>query len=175
MSFVGGLVRKTRVGPFGVVEGEVARDAGARHRDVREVHRPHLIRPRDRAAAPQIGKHGMRAVPLATARLRRDRGDAHAPHERREVPASDAHPRAMQEALQHPCTRKRGIEIKRVDTLHQRQVRIADEAWHVVHAATAQPQRGGLLRDRECVGLIDHRVALSHPALVRAGSKKTTL
>src|SRR3954470_6842779 len=43
----------------------------------------------------------------------------------------------------------------------------------VVDAATADPKRLGLLGDRQIMGAVDHRFALSRPALLSAPDKKS--
>ena len=63
--------------------------------------------------------------------------------------------------------------MQRVDPPHHRQIGRRSPAGQVVDAAPAELQGGGLLGDRECVGPVDHRFALSIPALLSAPSKKS--
>src|ERR1700731_2184710 len=60
-----------------------------------------------------------------------------------------------------------------VETPHDREVGLRNRPWQVVDAAAADAQSLGLLGDRQIVRAVDHRFALSNPALVRAPSKKS--
>src|ERR1043166_1874778 len=60
-----------------------------------------------------------------------------------------------------------------VDPPHQRQVGGRHRPRQVVDAAAADVQDFRLLRDRQVMGTVDHRFALSNPALVGAPSKKS--
>src|SRR5665647_3838810 len=60
-----------------------------------------------------------------------------------------------------------------VNPPHQRKVRSGHRARQVVDAATADVQCLGLLGDRKIVVMINHRFALSKPALPSAPSKKS--
>ena len=59
-----------------------------------------------------------------------------------------------------------------VETSHDREIGVRHGARQVIDAATADLQNFGLLRDRQVVLAVDHRFALSNPALVSAPSKK---
>jgi hypothetical protein len=55
---------------------------------------------------------------------------------------------------------------------HQRKIGSRDQTRFVVETATADTQRGRLLRQRKPVIAVDQRFALSNPALLSAPSKK---
>src|SRR6516164_11300803 len=60
-----------------------------------------------------------------------------------------------------------------VETAHDRKVRLRHRPRPVVDAAAADAQNLRLLGDRQIVRAVDHRFALSNPALVSAPSKKS--
>src|SRR5258705_6376788 len=60
-----------------------------------------------------------------------------------------------------------------VETSHRLQVGRRHRTWQVVDTATADLQNLCLLGDRQIVLTVDHRFALSNPALVSAPSKKS--
>ena len=59
-----------------------------------------------------------------------------------------------------------------VETPHNREVGFRHRPRQVVDAAAADVQNLRLLGDRQIVLTVDHRFALSNPALVSAPSKK---
>lgn len=63
-------------------------DEAVRHRDIRDIHRPHVVRRGDRALAKQVRINGVRAVPAARAGLREDGGERHLGLEDRGVVAA---------------------------------------------------------------------------------------
>src|SRR6201985_521956 len=60
-----------------------------------------------------------------------------------------------------------------VEEPHDLQIASRHRPWQVVHAATADAQGVGLLRDGQLMLAHDHRLALSKPALPSATSKKS--
>ena len=60
-----------------------------------------------------------------------------------------------------------------VETPHDGKVGLRHRPRQVVDAAAADAQNLGLLGDRQIVRAVDHRFALSNPALVSAPSKKS--
>ena len=60
-----------------------------------------------------------------------------------------------------------------VETPHDLQVGRRHRTWQVVDTATADAQNVRLLCDRQIVFTVDHRFALSNPALLSAPSKKS--
>src|SRR3974377_2214327 len=59
------------------------------------------------------------------------------------------------------------------EPVHDRQIGLRHRPWQVVDAATADVERFRLLPDRQIVPPVNHRFALSNPALFRAPSKKS--
>ena len=82
------------------------------------------------------------------------------------------HPSADQQAAQHPRTGEWELQMQPVDTPHHFQVGRRHRARQVVDAAAADAQNFRLPSDRQIVLTVDHRFALSNPALVSAPSKK---
>ena len=74
---------------------------------------------------------------------------------------------------QHPAARKREVEMQLVDPAHDGQIGRRHRAWQVVDAAPADPERFGLLADAAAGVTVDHRFALSSPALLSAPDKKS--
>src|SRR6266700_3202625 len=99
-------------------------DEATRHRDVGDVHRPHLVRPRDLHPAQQIRVDLVAGLGLRRARTAIEDLYPHPPHQRFDMPTADA-------------------------------------------------QHVRLLCDRQIVLTVDHRFALSNPALLSAPSKKS--
>src|SRR6185436_20676505 len=74
---------------------------------------------------------------------------------------------------QHPRAGERKLQMQPIETSHHRQVARRHRTWQIVDTATADAQKLGLLGDRQIVFTVDHRFALSNPALVSAPSKKS--
>ncbi|MGY4601090.1 hypothetical protein ACVWXL_008836 [Bradyrhizobium sp. GM22.5] len=96
----------------------------------------------------------------------------HPPHYRFDMPAADLAPLGSQQASQHPRTGERKLQMQPIETPHDREIGVRHRAREVIDAATADLQDFRLLRDRQIVLAVDHRFALSNPALVSAPSKK---
>src|SRR6266545_4750177 len=60
-----------------------------------------------------------------------------------------------------------------VETPHHFQIARRHRPWQIIDAATADAQSRRLLGDRQIVLTVDHRFALSNPALSSAPSKKS--
>jgi hypothetical protein len=97
----------------------------------------------------------------------------HLPHQRLYVTAADLAPLGSQQAFQQPRSREGKLKMQLVETTHDHEVRIRHRTWQVVNAAAADIQRLGLPDDRQVVLAVDHRFALSRPALLSAPSKKS--
>jgi len=82
-------------------------------------------------------------------------------------------PPPEQQIAQHPGAGERMLQVQLVDAAHQRQVGGADRLGVVVDGAAADGEQLGLPLDGQRVGAVDHRFALSSPALVSAPSKKS--
>jgi hypothetical protein len=115
----------------------------------------------------------VRRVLLARVGLAVQRLDAHAPHQRAHVPAADLDALQAQQVAQHAAARERVLQVQLVDAAHQRQLGLGDRLGVVVHRAPADAQQLGLPLDRQFGFTVDHRFALSNPALVSAPSKKS--
>src|ERR1700709_2009532 len=81
----------------------------------------------------------------------------------------------VQETPQHPAPRKGEFEMQFVHASHHGQISHRDRMWQIIDAAPADPERLGLLGDREIMTAIDHRFALRRPALPSAPDKKSLL
>src|SRR5204863_9113624 len=97
----------------------------------------------------------------------------HPLHQRRHVTTADLAPLGSQQASQHPAPGKGELQMQPVQTPHDRKVSFRHWARQVVDAATADVQSLRLLGDRQIVRTVDHRLALSRPALPSAPSKKS--
>ena len=64
------------------------------------------------------------------------------------------------------------IQMQLVDTVHQSEIGVGYRSWSRIDTATANPQNFSLLGEEECMSMVNHRFALSNPALVCAPSKK---
>src|SRR5271156_5769249 len=87
--------------------------------------------------------------------------------------AADLAPLGRQQASQHPTSGEGELQMQSVETPHDRQVGFRRRPRQVVDAATADVQSFRLLGDRQIVRTVDHRLALSSPALLSAPSKKS--
>ena len=148
-------------------------DEAAPHRDVADVHRPDMIRPVDLHAAQKIRVDLVARRRLARIRPPIDRLDPHPLHQRRDMPAADDDALAPQQIAQHPRSGEGIIEMQFVETPHQLQVLGRHRPRLVIDRAPRKAEHPGLPFDREGVAAIDHRFALSRPALLSAPSKKS--
>src|SRR5215218_8919524 len=87
--------------------------------------------------------------------------------------AADVDPLLSEEIPQHAAARKREFEVQLVHPAHDGQIGRRHRSGQVIDAATADPKRLGLLGDRQIMGAVDHRFALSRPALLSAPDKKS--
>src|SRR5664279_4505418 len=148
-------------------------DEAARHRDVGDVHRPDVVRTRDRQHAQQVRVDRVPWRLLARVGLAVQRRDAHAPHQRGHVLAADREALGSHQVSQHARAGERQFEVQFVDAPHQLEVRVTDGLRLVVNRAAANVHDRRLARDRQGVGAVDHRFVLSMPALMSAPSKKS--
>src|SRR3954469_18938240 len=88
------------------------------------------------------------------------------------MPAADADPLLVEKIPQHAAARKREFEVQLVHPAHDGQIGRRHRSGQVIDAATADPKRLGLLGDRQIMGAVDHRFALSRPALLSAPDKR---
>src|SRR6202158_5040502 len=89
------------------------------------------------------------------------------------MPAADLAPLGSQQASQHPRTGERELQMQPIETPHDREVCGRHWARQIINAAAADLQNLRLPGDRQVVFTVDHRFALSNPALVSAPSKKS--
>ena len=89
------------------------------------------------------------------------------------MPTADLAPLGSQQASQHPRAGEGELQMQPVETPHDRKVGLRHRPRQVVDAAAADAQNLRLLADRQIVLTVDHRFALSNPALVSAPSKKS--
>jgi hypothetical protein len=90
-----------------------------------------------------------------------------------DMPAADFAALGSQQASQHPRTGEGKLQVQPVEMPHDREIGIRHRARQVINAAAADPQNLSLLGDRQIMLVVDHRFALSKPALVSAPSKKS--
>ena len=148
-------------------------DEAARHRDVGDVHRPDLVGPLDLHSAQEIRINLVARRGFGRVRLAIDRLDAHPLHHRRHALAADVDPFPIEKIAQHPGARERMLEMQFIDAAHQSQSLQRQLPGLVIDAAPADVQSLRLTRDGKIVGAIDHRFALSMPALLSAPDKKS--
>ena len=86
--------------------------------------------------------------------------------------AADPDALAAQQIAQHPAAGERVVEMQLVDPPHHRQIGRRHRARPVIEAAPAELQNLGLPGQRKLVLTVDHRFALSMPALPSAPAKK---
>src|SRR3954468_22821116 len=102
-----------------------------------------------------------------------ERLDAYPLHQGRDMPAADVDPLLVEEVPQHAAARKREFEVQLVHPAHDGQVGRRHRSRQIIDTATADPEHFGLLGDRQIMGAVDHRCALSRPALLSAPDKKS--
>jgi hypothetical protein len=113
-----------------------------------------------------VARLGLRGARTAIERLY-----PHPLHQRLHVTTADLAPIGSQQASQHPRTGERKLQMQPVETPHHLQVARRHRTWQIVDAAAADVQSLRLLGDRQIVLTVDHRFALSSPALLSAPSK----
>src|SRR3954447_18890100 len=89
------------------------------------------------------------------------------------MPATDADPFLFEEVAQHPAARERELQMQLVNPAHDGQIGRRHRSGQVVDVATTDPKYFGLLGDGQRVRAVDHRFALSRPALLSAPDKKS--
>src|SRR4051812_21701266 len=89
------------------------------------------------------------------------------------MPSADLDLLESQQASQHTRTGEGILQVQPVETLHDREIGVRHRARQVIDAAPADVQSFCLPGDRQGVLTVNHRFALSNPALVSAPSKKS--
>src|SRR6186713_31820 len=87
--------------------------------------------------------------------------------------AADLHALGLQEIAQHPAAREQEVEMQLVHPAHDGEIGRGHGSRQAVDAAPADVQRLRLAGDGQRVRPVDHRLALSRPALLSAPSKKS--
>jgi len=87
---------------------------------------------------------------------------------------ADLAPLGSQQASQHSAPGEGELQMQSVKAPHDRKVGFRHRARQVIDATPANVQRPRLPGDRQIVRAVDHRFALSRPALLSAPSKKLT-
>src|SRR6201997_2594935 len=152
-------------------DGEV--DKATRHRNIRDVHRPDLVRPRDLKAPQQIRVDLVAKPRRGGARTAIERFYPHAPHQRSYMPTADLAPLGSQQTSQHARTGEWVLQVQPIEAMHDRQLRLRHRPWQVVDTATTDVESFCLFANRQIVFAVNHRFALSTPALLSAPSKKS--
>ena len=122
-------------------------EAGAGHRDVGDVHRPHLVWPRDLQIAQQIRIDLVTWLRLRRSRTAIERLYPHPLHQRFYVPAADLAPLGGQQASQHARAGEGELQMQPVQTSHHLQVARRHRTRQIIHTATADVQSLCLLGD----------------------------
>ena len=78
----------------------------------------------------------------------------------------EVYERNVQQASQHPRTGEGGLQMQPVETSHDCEVGGGHRTGQVIDAAPTDAQDFRLLCDWQIVLTVDHRFALSNPALV---------
>jgi hypothetical protein len=86
---------------------------------------------------------------------------------------ADLAPLGSQQTAQHARSRKGELHVQAIDLAQQCKIGRRDRAWQVVHRAARDADDLGLFRGSQRMTSVDHRFALSNPALVSAPSKKS--
>src|SRR3974377_2353032 len=148
-------------------------DEALRHRNVGYVHRPDMVGLFDLQLAQEIGINLVSRRGLAGVRAPIDRLDPHALHQCHDMAAANRNALAVQQIAQHSAPRERVIQMQLVDPPHDLQVLDRDGPRLVIDGGPADVQSLRLPGDGKIVIAVDHRFALSMPALVSAPSKKS--
>ena len=122
-------------------------DEALRHRDVRDVHRPHLVRPHDLHAAQQIRVDLVPRLWLRRARTAVERLDPHPLHQRFDAPAAGLAPIGSQKTAQHPRPCEGELQMQPVDLAHEFEIGCGYRARQVIHRAARDACGFGLFRD----------------------------
>ena len=114
----------------------------------------------------------MAGLGLGGARTAVERLYPHPPHQRFDMPAADLAPLGSQQASQHSRTGERKLQMQPVEPSHDREVVGRHRPRQIIDAAAADVQSFRLSGDWQIVRTVNHRFALSRPALLSAPSKK---
>ena len=129
--------------------GEV--DEAARHRNVGRIQRPHLVRVGDGQPAQQIRINLVPRVRFAGARLRCQRLNTHAMHERGDVTPACVNAQFRQLPAQHARPHERMLKMQFVQAAHERQISGTGRLRQIINRASADLQQFRLARDGQIV------------------------
>jgi hypothetical protein len=88
------------------------------------------------------------------------------------MPAADLAPLQSQQTSQHARTGEGELQVQPIQMPHDGEIGGRHWSRQIINAAAADLQNFGLLGDRQIMFTVNHRFALSNPALVSAPSKK---
>ena len=89
------------------------------------------------------------------------------------MPTADLDPLPVQEIAQHPAAREGELQVQLVHPAHDGEIRRGHRSRQIVDPATADPEQLRLPDNGQSVLAVDHRFALSRPALLSAADKKS--
>ncbi len=115
----------------------------------------------------------MGRMPLTRSRHGIHRGNAHTPHQGRDLPPPTGMALLPEESTRHAGAGKRILQMPLVNPTHQRRCHVRNWLRLIVRGGPSQLQQLALSRNWYRVGSIDHRVVFSKPALVSAPSTKS--
>ena len=150
-----------------IQDGEQRPDA-ALPRDIGEVRGPDVMRARDLQLAQPSGIDRVGWRPRAGAGRARQGMDPPPRHPRGHRPSSHWLPCTRESPAQHSGSSTRPCDMECVNLAHQGHVLPRDRQCLVVGRRARECQDPAWPNDGQVVGSVDPRVALSHPALVRA-------
>jgi hypothetical protein len=148
-------------------------DEASTHGNGGDIGRPDVVRANDVQIAQEIGGDPMGRMPLSGAGLAIHGGDPYAPHEAGHMPPSNGVPLVPKQIAEHPGPGKGILERQRVNPPHQRQLCRRDRHRVVVRRRARHAEQLALPDDRQRMSAVDHRGALSKPALVSAPSQQS--
>jgi hypothetical protein len=111
------------------------------------IRRPDVIGADDRQAAQEIRVDLVGRMPLTRPRPAIHRGDAHTPHQGRDLPSPNGMALLPEEIPQHPGAGKRIVQMQCVNPAHQRQYRVRNWFWLIVRCGPSQLQQLALSRN----------------------------
>jgi len=155
-----------------VQDGEEIHEAPT-HGNVGDIRRPDMVRANDVQTTQEIGVDPMGRMPLSGAGLAIHGGDPYVPHETGHTPPPNGLAVLSEKIAQHPGSGKGILEMQLVNPVHQSQLGISHGRWLIVGRRARHAKQLALPDDRQGMSSVDHRFALSKPALMSAPSKKS--
>jgi hypothetical protein len=143
------------------------------HRKGGDLGGPDVLGTRARQVAQEIGRDRVGGMPVAEVRLAIPRRKAHASHQRGHVPPPNRMAGSPHALTQHPGAGNRILQLKLGNPAHQGPLRLRSRRRLIVRGCPCARQELTLPNDWQGVGSGNHRVALSHPALMSAPSQQS--